>query len=169
MSVSRKFAQSSLISRMLISTSKNCPSSSSSSSSSHSALAIFARSVLYQDSAAIGPLCRDRQSHGEVDTQERRRRARALLILAALSSPSPNEKDTILEAMAELPDLEESPPTRWPGPSSPTQPVARRFATAPVFSEIPTAVWIKQHSCLSFFFFRNKGLFPSLPLSHHDM
>ena len=31
---------------------------------------------------------------------------------------SPNEEDTILEAMAELPDLEESLPTRLPGPSN---------------------------------------------------
>ena len=36
----------------------------------------------------------------DVDTQEGLRRAPALLIQAALWSPSPNEKDTILEAMA---------------------------------------------------------------------
>ena len=75
---------------------------------------------------------------GEVDTDERRRRARPLLIQAALWSPSMNEKDTTVEAMADLPDLEDSPPARWPGPSdadiqlSPTQPTARRSETAPV-------------------------------------
>ena len=72
----------------------------------------------------------------EVDTQEPRRRARALLIQAALWSPSMKEREIILKAMAELPDLDDSPPTtRWSGPSdtddrlSPTQPIARRSET----------------------------------------
>ena len=43
----------------------------------------------------------------------------------------------ILEALAELPDLDDAVPSRWPGPSdpdyqlSPTQPTVRRSEMAP--------------------------------------
>ena len=71
-----------------------------------------------------------------VDAQERRRLARQLLIQVALRAPSTNERDIILEAMAELPDLDDAAPG-WPGPSdpdyqlSPTHPTVRRSEMAP--------------------------------------
>ena len=47
------------------------------------------------------------------------------------------ERDTILEALAELPDLDDAAPARWCGPSDPdhqllpTQPIVRRSEMAP--------------------------------------
>ena len=82
-----------------------------------------------------------------MDTQERRRRARHLLIQAVLWAPSMNERDIILEGMAELPDLDDSP---RPGPSdadyvanSGDCAVLRDGASYP--SEIPAAVRVTQH------------------------
>ena len=46
----------------------------------------------------------------EVDAQERSRRARSLLIQAALRAPSMVERDIILEALAEFPDPSETTP-----------------------------------------------------------
>ena len=47
---------------------------------------------------------------GEVDAQERGRRARRLLVQAALWAPSMAERDMVLEAIAELPDPGERVP-----------------------------------------------------------
>ena len=46
--------------------------------------------------------------------QEQSRRARSLLIRAALWAPSMAERDIILEALAEFPDPSETTPSRWP-------------------------------------------------------
>ena len=51
-----------------------------------------------------------------MDTQERCRRARRLLIQAALWAPSVNERDIILEPLAKLPDLDDTATGQWPGP-----------------------------------------------------
>ena len=81
------------------------------------------------------------------------RRARQLLIQAALWAPGMNERDIILEARAELPDFDDSPPARWPGPSdpdyhlSPTQPMVRRSEMAPAIrvKSLPPPLKVTQH------------------------
>ena len=73
-----------------------------------------------------------------------------------------NERDIILEAKAELPDLDDSPlATRWPGTSDADFPLSRKQPTARRSEMSPTAVRIKQHSGVRVS--RNKQLFPSLP------
>ena len=80
----------------------------------------------------------------EVDAQDWSRRARSLLVQAALWAPSMADRDTILEALAELSDAGETVPVRWPGQTapehqlSPTQPVVRRSETG---QTVPPPQW----------------------------
>ena len=112
--------------------------------SQHSSNAIFARSVLVQKqkTAATALFCRDCLNRGKWTHKNGDDKREHCLSRVPWSS-SPNEIGTILKATAELPDLEESPPSRWPGPSdadfqlSPTQPVAALRNCARCPSEIP--------------------------------
>ena len=106
----------------------------------------------------------------EVDTQERRRGARALLVQTALWSPSMNERDIILEAMAELPGsgrfatypLANTSRHRLSAAANSGNRAALRDGTS-CPSEVPTALRINQHSGVRVP--RNKQLFSSPLLS----
>ena len=110
-----------------------------------------ARSVSVQETAVTVLLCRGQPSRGRHTGATSSSASTAYPgCLVALRFPSMNERDDIiLEAMAEIPDLDDSPPSRWPGDPdtdyqlSPTQPI--RDGTS-YSSEIPCAVRANQHS-----------------------
>ena len=77
--------------------------------------------------------------------------------------PSMNERDIILEAVAELPDLDDSPPTtRWPGPSDTDnqQPTTQPIAALRDGTNCPRSLHCVTSGVRVS---RNKMLFPSFP------
>ena len=92
----------------------------------------------------------------EVGVQERSRRARSLLVQAALSAPTMAERGTILEDLAELPDPGEAVPARWP-----EQGASRDQRSAAKQDGATAAMVSTEHKVANGW--RNKQLFPS----HH--
>ena len=57
----------------------------------------------------------------EMVANTRRQRVRSLLFQAAVWVPTIGEKDSLLEALSEQPDWDDSPAVRWPGCGRPRQ------------------------------------------------